>query len=161
METDVQSDVPARTTSTVPRAPVGVIEYRSPAPADAGKERGRRRFLEYLVVIAICAVLITLLMPALPRKARPAARTANVAQASQYMAALTRHFAEKGTYPAKLDDLAPQYLPALPQATRGTKWWYRTYNNGTAYQLEWMQYRHLWRYDSVTDKVTERQVRGQ
>jgi hypothetical protein len=102
------------------------------------------------------------LLPTLPRgKRTPALETISKAQAAEYMAALTQHFAERGTYPPKLDDLVPSYLPALPRPTKDTKWSYRPFNNGSAYELTWTQSRYVWKYNSISDKVDERAIRGQ
>ena len=164
MTTDGKPDVPAGAAGAGAAAAGtrDVLEYESPAAAESIKNRVRRRLLEGLVVLAIIAVLIAILLPTLPGGKRvPAIETANKSQAAQYMAALTRHFAERGTYPAKLDDLVPNYLPALPPVTKKTKWSYRSLSNGSAYELGWTMSRYTWKYDSISDKVAERAVRGQ
>jgi hypothetical protein len=106
-------------------------------------------------------VLVALLLPPTSPERTPAIETVNRAQAMQYVAALTTHFAERGTYPTKLDDLVPNYLPAMPPVKPNTKWSYRLLNNGSAYELGWTQPRYVWKYDSISDKVQERAVRGQ
>src|SRR5687767_1827580 len=106
MDTGSQSDV----STSAP----DVLEYESPAAGASGKRRGRQRLLGWLVVLAIIGALIALLLPPPTVKRTPAIETVNKSQAMQYMAALRQHFYERGTYPAKLDDLVPNYLPAVP-----------------------------------------------
>jgi hypothetical protein len=63
---------------------------------------------------AIGDVLVVLLLPATQKVLTAADRTEQVGRNVQVAYALAAYRRDKGSYPAKLDDLAPKYLPAAP-----------------------------------------------
>jgi hypothetical protein len=63
---------------------------------------------------AISDFLITLLMPAFPKVQSASDRSEQVQRNLQVVFALAAYQRDHGRYPAKLDDLAPKYLAAVP-----------------------------------------------
>ena len=63
---------------------------------------------------AIGDVMVTLLIPAVRKVGNAGDRIAQVYQNQQVAFAMAAYRLENGRYPAKLDELAPKYLPAVP-----------------------------------------------
>jgi hypothetical protein len=63
---------------------------------------------------AMSDVLIALLVPAIRKVQNAYDRTEQVQRNLRIAFALAAYHSEKGSYPGKLDDLAPKYLPTMP-----------------------------------------------
>jgi len=63
---------------------------------------------------SVASVLIGLMMPAIQKVSEAADRGEQLHRNGVIAAGLAAHFADKKTHPEKLSDLAPKYLPKLP-----------------------------------------------
>ena len=67
--------------------------------------------------------------------------------------ALRAHKARHGRYPATLDDLAPDFLPAIEKPTAGTgEWDYRTFDSGQGFQLMFGEGAHMYPSHSISSR---------
>lgn len=70
--------------------------------------------LELLIVMTVIGILATIAIPSLiqyPVRAKEAVLKTNL---KELRSALEQHYADKGRYPATLDELLPKYLKRMP-----------------------------------------------
>lgn len=81
--------------------------------------------LELLIVMTVIGILATIAIPSLiqyPIRAKEAVLKTNL---KELRGALEQHYADKGRYPAALDELLPKYLKRMPidPFTKSTTTW--------------------------------------
>lgn len=116
-----------------------VLSYRSPPSAAERRPPDPRKYLRpVLQVLAVVALLAAWFVPriAMMSTRTPSVATQNRAHGAQLVAALEQSRQDRGTYPARLDDLVPSYLPTVPPDRPGTSWWYKSLNGGRRFQLD-------------------------
>jgi hypothetical protein len=70
--------------------------------------------------------------------------------------ALQAHKARHGRFPATLDDLAPDLLPAIQKPTAGTgEWEYRTFDSGQGFQLMFGEGADMYPSHSISSRRLE------